>query len=41
MFRKGKSAVESDPKKSWSGVETEVGAEQEEIGLKVSLVGSH
>ena len=23
MFRKGKSAIEGDPKKSWSGIETE------------------
>ena len=27
MFRKGKSAVEGDPKESWSGVETEAGVE--------------
>ena len=27
MFRKGKSAVEGDPKKSRSGIETEAGAE--------------
>ena len=39
MFRKGKSAVEDDPKKGWSGIETEAGAEQEEVGLEVSLVG--
>ena len=26
-FRKGKSAVEGDPKKSWSGIELEVTAE--------------
>ena len=41
MFRKGKSAVEGDPKKSWSGIETEAGAEKEEVGLEVSLVGIH
>ena len=39
MFRKGKSAVQGDPKKSWSGIETEAGVE-EEVGLEVSLVGS-
>ena len=27
MFRKGTSAVEGDPKKSWSWIETEAGAE--------------
>ena len=27
MFRKGKSAVEGDPKKSWSGIETKAGVE--------------
>ena len=27
MFRKGKSAVEDDPKKCWSEIETEAGAE--------------
>ena len=31
MFRKEKSAIEGDPKKSWSGIET--------VGLEVSLVG--
>ena len=41
MFRKGKCAVEGDPKKSWSGIETEAGAEYEEVGLEVSLVGIH
>ena len=35
MFRKGKSAVENDPKKSWNGIETE------EVRLEVSLVGIH
>ena len=32
MLRKGKCAVEGDPKKSWSSIETEA-------GLEVSLVG--
>ena len=27
MFRKRKSAVEGDPKKSWSWIETETGVE--------------
>ena len=27
MFRKGKSAVEGDPKKSWSGIKTETGVD--------------
>ena len=27
MLRKGKSAVEGDPKKSWCGIKTEVGVE--------------
>ena len=36
MFRKGKSAVESDPKKSWSGIETEAGVEQEEISWRLA-----
>ena len=35
------SAVEGDPKKSWSGIETEARAEYEEVGLEVSLVGIH
>ena len=39
MFRKGRSAVEGDPKKSGSGIETEAGVEQEEVGLEISLVG--
>ena len=34
-IKEGKSAVEGDPKKSWSWIETEAGVEQE----KVSLVG--
>ena len=42
MFSKGKCAVEGDPKKSWSGIETEAGAEyEEEVGLEDSLVGIH
>ena len=41
MFRNGKSAVESDPKKDWSGIETEAGVEYKEVGLEVSLVGIH
>ena len=40
MFRNGKSAVECDPKKRSSGIETETGVEQEEVSLEVSLVGS-
>ena len=39
MLRKGKCAVEGDPKKSWSGVETEAGVEEVEVGLKVGVVG--
>ena len=27
MLRKGKSAVEGDPKKGWSGIEAEAGTE--------------
>ena len=41
MFRKGKSAVKGDPKKGWSGIETEAGAEKKQDGLEVSLVGIH
>ena len=41
MFRKGKSAVEGDPKKGGSGIEMEAGVELEEVGLEVSLVGIH
>ena len=40
MFRKGKSAIEGDPKKGWSGIEMEDGVVYEEVGLAVSLVGS-
>ena len=41
MFSKEKSAVEGDPKKSWSGTQTDTGDELEEIGLEASLVGIH
>ena len=41
MFRKEKGAAEGHPKKSWSGIETEAGVEQEEVGLEVSLVEIH
>ena len=41
MLRKGKSAVEGDPEKSWSEIETEAGADKKEVGLEVSLVGIH
>ena len=37
MLRKGKSAVKGDPKKSWSGIETETEVVEEEV----SLVGIH
>ena len=37
MLTKQKSAVEGDPKKGWSGVETEAGAEQEKVGLEVKV----
>ena len=33
--------VEGDLNKSWSGIETEAGVEQEEVGLEVSLMGIH
>ena len=33
MFRKGKSAVEGDPKKGWSGIETEAG---DELGWRLA-----
>ena len=39
MFRKRKSPVKGDPKKSWSGIETKAGVELEEVGIKISLVG--
>ena len=41
MFRKGKSAIENDPKKNCSGIKMEAGVEWEEVGLEVSLVGIH
>ena len=41
MFRKGKSDVESDLKKSRSGIETEAGVEWDEFGLEASLVVIH
>ena len=41
MLRKGKSAVEGDPKKSWSGIQTEAGAKYEQDGLEISLMGIH
>ena len=40
MLRKGKSADEGDPKKSWSGIETEAGVEYAGVVLEVILVGS-
>ena len=40
-LEKGKSAVERYPKKSWSGIETETGAEWEKVEFEVSLVGIH
>ena len=36
MLRKGKSAEEGNPEKSWSGAETEAGAEQEQVGFKLA-----
>ena len=41
MSRKGKSTVEGDPKKSWSGIEMETGVEQEEMELEISLASIH
>ena len=41
MLRKGKCAVEGDPKKCWSGIKTEAEAEQEQNGLEISLVEIH
>ena len=38
MFRKGKGAVEGDPKKSWSWVETEAGVEK--LGWRLAWWGS-
>ena len=39
MFRKRESAVEGEPTKSSSRVEAERGVEQQEVGLKIGLVG--
>ena len=36
--REPSNAVEDDPKKSLSWIETEAGSESEEFGLEVSLV---
>ena len=38
MFRKGKSAVEGDPKKGWSGIEAQAGVELVEVVLEIILV---
>ena len=40
MLKKEKSVIEGDPKKRWSEIEAEVGVEQKEVGLEVSLEGS-
>ena len=40
MFRKEKIVVKGDPKKSWSGIETEVGVEEEEVGWRLAWWGS-
>ena len=40
MFRKGKSAVEGDPKKSWSGIETQAGLNKEKVGWRLAWWGS-
>ena len=39
MFRKGKSAVEGDPKKSWSGIETQAGLNKEKAGWRLAWWG--
>ena len=39
MFKKRKSAIKSDPKKSWSGIKMEARVESKEGGLEVILVG--
>ena len=39
MFRKETSAIEGDPKKTWSGIEMEAGVDEGKIELEVSLVG--
>ena len=36
MFRKGKNTVEGDSKKSWSGIETETGVGQEDVGWRLA-----
>ena len=41
MVRKGKSAIEGDPKKGWNWTEMEARAEQEEAGLEASPAGTH
>ena len=38
MLRKGKSAVDSDLKKCWNGIEAARGVKKEVVGLEVSLV---
>ena len=38
MFRKRKSSVEGDPKKSWSIIQTKAGVKKEQVGQEVSLV---
>ena len=40
-FRKEMSAVKDDSKKSWSGIETKAGVENEEVGMEIGLVGIH
>ena len=41
MFKNGKSVVEGDPKKSWSGIETKGELNKKNAGLEVSLVEIH
>ena len=36
MFRKGKSAIEGDPKKSWSGIETEGKLNKRRLGWRLA-----
>ena len=40
MFTKGKSAVEGDPKKSWSGIETEAEPSRRRLGWRLAWWGS-
>ena len=40
MLRKGKSAVKGDPKKSWSGVETEAEPSRRRLGWRLAWWGS-